>query len=369
MKSLFDTTTIKGMQLKNRFIRSATWRGLADSTGHITPELSAIYEALAKGGVGTIITGYAFIDEQEKPNPGMISACSDAMIPDFKSLTTLVHQHDTNIVLQLAYGGSMTDLRPFSPRIFGPSAIENELTHITPIEMTKADIDTLIDLFSQAARRAKEGGFDAVEIHAAHGYLLSQFLSPFCNKRTDAYGGCISNRTRIIIEVIQAMRKVVGPDFPIWVKINAEDFSDPGLTSTESIVAALLLEEAGVDLIDVSGGNACSKAVLKKGLGPSRPNVKKSIDNESYFKDTAAVLATLTHVPIILTGGNRHLSKMTDILNTSDIDYFALSRPLIREPDLIQKFAQKQSEEPLCISCNKCFTTPGKHCIFNHPKK
>ncbi len=365
MKNLFDKTTINGMNLKNRFIKAAVWEELADYKGHMTDELFKIYMEIAKGGAGTILTGYAYIEKDEQPNPHMMGIYEDSFISEYKELTDMVHKYDTNIIMQIVYGGSQTDLNPPSKKIWGPSAIKNELTGIVPTPMTKEDIHFIVKSYGKAAKRVKQAGFDGVEIHAAHGYLLSQFLCPHYNTRVDEYGGSIENRARIILDVYNEIRQTVGNDFPIFIKINSEDFIEDGLTSEESMIVSKMLAEAGIDAIEISGGNLSTPSVFDRNLGSSRTKINVSKDRESYFKDHAARLAQDIPIPIILTGGNRHLDVMEDILNSTNISYFALGRPLICEPDLVNKWADGDSKAPKCTSCNQCFHTQGKSCIHN----
>jgi 2,4-dienoyl-CoA reductase-like NADH-dependent reductase (Old Yellow Enzyme family) len=365
MKNCFDKTNIKNMNMKNRLLRGGTWEELADDKGHMTSELFNIYQELAEGGVGTIITGYAIVTKDEQPNPGMMGIYDDSFIAEYKEVTDMVHSYEANIIMQIVYGGSQTNMNPPSKLIWGPSAIRNEISGIVPTEMTREDIKTLVKVYGDAALRVKKAGFDGVEMHAAHGYLLSQFLCPHYNKRTDEYGGSIENRGKIIFEVYEEIRKKVGDDFPIFIKINAKDFIEDGLTSVESIIISKRLSELGIDAIEISGGNESNQSVIDNNLGPARNKVNIGKDRESYFKEHAAKLAEEVDVPVILIGGNRHLDVMEDILNNTQIKYFSLARPLISEPDLINRWASGDTKKPKCISCNQCFKTPGKRCIFN----
>lgn len=368
MKNLFEYTTIKNMKLKNRFFKAAVWEELATEDGHMTDELFQIYEEIAKGGVGTIFTGYAYVEKDEHPNPRMMGIYEDSFIPEYKKLTDMAHSYGTNIIMQIVYGGSMTHLVPPSPVIWGPSAVKNELTGIVPVEMSKEDISYLIKSYGNAAARVKQAGFDGVEIHAAHGYLLSQFLCPHYNTRTDEYGGNIENRARIILEIYDEIRKTVGDDFPVLIKINSQDFIEDGLTSEESIIVSKMLEEAGIDGIEVSGGNESAPSVRENNLGPARTKVVLSKERESYFREHAARLAQAVSVPVILTGGNRHIEVMEEILRSTNIAYFALGRPMISEPDLINVWARGDYKAPRCVSCNQCYKLYGKRCIFDQKK-
>ncbi|MDK2586138.1 NADH:flavin oxidoreductase [Romboutsia sedimentorum] len=366
MKNFFDKTKILNMNMKNRFFRSAVWENLADDKGHLTEKLKLVYENLSKGGVGTIITGYAFVRENEQPNPGMMGIYDDSFIEEYKELTDIVHTNKSNIIMQIVYGGFMTSFNVEKRTIWGPSTMKCETTGAMAKEMSKEEIKNLIIDFANAALRAKKAGFDGVQIHAAHGYLLSQFLSPYYNKREDEYGGDIENRGRIIFEIYEVIRELVGKDFPIFIKLNSEDgIKEGGLTREDSIYVAKKLADLGIDAIEVSGGNGAIKEVRENGLGSGRNNIAKSKQNESYFKEYATQLAKQINIPVILVGGNRHLDIMHDLLNNTDIQYFSLARPLICEPDLINKWILGDIKSPKCVSCGKCYKSSKESCILN----
>lgn len=368
-RTLFDTTTLSGIPMKNRFFRGALWEELADTNGHLNPELSTIYEELAKGGTATLITGYAFVTPNEQPNPRMMSIADDSLIAEYQPFTRKIHELGANIIMQICYGGSMTNYNVGMRKIWGPSAHINESTGTAAEEITKEEIAYLVGCFAEAARRVKESGFDGVEIHAGHGYLFSQFLSPLFNKRSDAYGGVIHNRARIIYESVCAMRNAVGPDFPILIKLQSADYCEGGLTEAESFEVSKRLVEIGIDAIEVTGGNESMRAVMENNLGPARRKVDKSVENQSYFYRHATRLAEALPIPIILIGGNRQYERMEEILNSSNIAYFSLARPLTAEPDLINTWASGNHKKPKCVSCNKCYSTPGKRCILNSKGK
>lgn len=369
MKNIFDKTKLGNLEMKNRIIRGALWEDLADEKGHLTPELSAIYEELAQGGASTLITGYAFVTKDEQPNPGMMGIYDDSFIPEYQKFTNKIHEYGANIIMQIVYGGFMTTFNVGERTIWGPSTIQNENTGTWAKEITKEEIKYLVKAYADAALRVKKSGFDGVEIHGGHGYLLSQFLSPYYNKRTDEYGGCVENRGRIIFEIFTAMRESVGKDFPIWIKLNSADYvKEGGLTEEDSMYVAKKLAELGIDAIEVTGGNESIKEVSENNLGAARTKVVVSKTNESYFKDYAKKLAEMIDIPVILIGGNRHIDVMEEILNSSKIEYFSMSRPLTCEPNLVNIWMSGDLKKPKCVSCNKCYFTPGKRCIFNLKK-
>ncbi len=363
MKRLFDNTTLSNMNLKNRFFRSATWEAMADNKGHMTEKLYNVYENLAKGGVGTIITGYAFVTEDEQPNPRMMGIYNDSFIEEYKEFTDRIHKFDTNIILQIAYGGSQTNFNVGERIILGPSAIAHSIYGVTPKEATKEEIKDLIKSFADASLRAKKSGFDGVQFHAAHGYIYSQFLNPHYNKRTDEYGGNIENRARIIFETLIAVREKVGTDFPVLIKINCSDFIEDGFSFEDCKYVCKRLEELGIDAIEISGvvgAKTEDRTVREKGL--------KYLENESYFRRYAAEIAEEVNVPVILVGGNRSLNLMNDILDNTKIQYFSLSRPFLRESDLINRWGGEDNSKAKCISCGKCIDIQGNSCIFNRNK-
>jgi 2,4-dienoyl-CoA reductase-like NADH-dependent reductase (Old Yellow Enzyme family) len=383
MKTLFDKTKISKMDLKNRFIRSATWEELADEKGHLTDELINLYEDLAKGGVSTIITGFANVMEFDQPAPNMIGIYDDIFIDEYKRLSNKVHEYDTNIIMQIVHGG---------PK-WGPSAVEHLITKTTPKkmskeeikgvvqafadaalrvkrsvehlvarkipkEMSKEEIKGVVQAFADAALRVKKAGFDGVQIHAAHGFLLSMFLNPYYNKRTDEYGGSIENRAKIVFQSYEAVRQALGEDYPVLVKVNCEDFMDDGLTGEDSLYVCRILSEMGIDAIEVSGGSYSSR----ENEGPIRR--VDTPEEESYFKDYAAKIAEEVKVPVSLVGGNRSMDNMDKILNSTKIEYFSMARPFICEPDLINRWQEGNTEPAKCISHDTC-SGVRNGCIIN----
>lgn len=356
METLFDKTRLNKVELRNRFIRSATWENMADRKGRLTESLWQTYQELARGGVGLIITGFVFVMQNEQPNFGMLGIYNDSFIPEYEALTNMVHSFGSAIIPQIVYGGSQTSFNVGSREIWGPSAVEEINSAVTPKAMTKNDIRSLIKAFGDAAERAQKAGFDGVEIHAAHGYLLSQFLTPYYNRRTDEYGGLIHNRARIIYEVYEEIRRRVGGDYLVMIKINGEDFSEGGLILEESMAVCQELAVRGIDAIEVSGGQA-PKAGKKNII--IRTDIKLEAQ-ESYFAREGAMIADAVDVPVALVGGNRTLKVMGNILQSTDIKYFSLSRPFLCEPGLAARWRKGDKSRTKCISCNHCLANAVK---------
>ncbi|NPD47766.1 NADH:flavin oxidoreductase [Lentimicrobium sp. S6] len=358
---LLKVTKVRNIKLNNRIFRSALWMNMADKEGHITPQLYKVYKDLSKGGAGMIITGYSMVDPNDRANPGMMGIYNDSFIDEHKKLVDIVHSNDTPIAIQLAYGGSQTNHPDFEDAsLWGPSAIKNRATGITPKEMTNDNIRHVVKMFTNASVRAQKAGYDAVELHAAHGYLLSQFLTPYCNRREDEYGGNIENRSRIIVEVITSIRKAVGSAFAIMIKMNHDDFMDEGegLTLADAIEVAKIFENAGADLLEISGANESSG----KGISPARTKIHKP-ELQSYFLEPTQQIASAVSIPVMLMGGNRNFARLQDILNQTDIKYFSMARPLLSEPDLVNKWKKNPEYKPLCVSCNGCYREGEVGCV------
>jgi len=367
MKQLFDATQIGPMKLKNRLWRSATWLGMADDKGHVTERLQQAYLDLAKGGVGTIITGYAFVLEEEQPNPGMLGIYDDSFIPEYADFVRKLKAEGANVVMQIVYGGSTTNFQVEGRTIWGPSAVPHPAFGTVPTEMTKENIDTVVQAFAQAARRVKAAGFDGVQIHGAHSYLFSQFLSPYYNRREDEYGGSIENRARIIFEALAAIRTEVGDEYPVFIKMHCSDeWDEHGLTVEESGFVAKELEKRSITGIEFSGGNFDLKNY------PGKMAIRKGIikeEKQSYFAEKTAKIAEELTVPVISVGGHRTPKVLEGILNSSSIEYVSLSRTLHSEPDMVNRWASGDHGKPRCVACSKCWAPGGNVCVLDRKEK
>ena len=358
MSILFSAARIGNMALKNRFVRSATWENMATETGHMTDKLYSVYEELAKGEVGLIVTGYANIVAEEKPNAGMMGMYDDSFIAEYQKLTELVHGYDSKIVMQLAYGGTKTTYNVGERVIFAPSAIAERGTQTMGKAMTKDEINYIVQAFAKASYRAQQSGFDGVEIHTAHTYLINQFLSPYYNQRQDEYGGSLENRMRFLLEIYAEIRKLVGNDYPILVKLTASEFFDGGLTFAETRLICQKLESVGVDAIIISGnihGNANTV------IGEQFDGY--TIQSEGYFREFGAVVSQEVNLPVITVGGLADICAIEELAQTTNIAFFALSRPLLAEPQLIKRWQEGSLAEVDCERCSKCRTKRGNFCV------
>jgi 2,4-dienoyl-CoA reductase-like NADH-dependent reductase (Old Yellow Enzyme family) len=345
---LFEPINIAGIQIKNRMARSATYEKLADANGNVTEPMPALYKELAAGGVGLIITGNAQMHLSGISVPNALGIYDDSHVEGLKRLTGAVHALDGRIVVQVVHGGRqsmpglLADKTPMAP-----SAVYEPLMQATPREMTDADILAMIRAFGAAAGRARAAGFDGIQIHGAHGYLVSEFLSPHTNRRNDHWGGDVERRSNFVVEVFRAMREVSGPDFPILLKVNADDCLEAGgIKPLEALHAVKRLEGLGLAAVEVSGG------IYEAGVKTAREKILKPSD-EAYFSGAALIFKKELKIPVMVVGGMRSRAVMEDVLASGKADMVSLARPLIREPNLPNKFMEGK-EKADCISCNGC---------------
>jgi len=355
---LFQPVTVGRLHLKNRFVRSATNDYLGRLDGAISEQQLELYRELASGGVGLIVTGHAYVHHPlGRASVNQNAIYDDRFIEGFRGLADAVHVEGAALVLQISHAGRQTPQDwPADQVPVAPSAVQEGTTGRTPRALTDAEIWSIIDAYVAAMVRAKEAGCDGVQLHIAHGYLLSAFLSPYTNRRTDAWGDSLGNRCRILREILTRSRRVMGEAYPVLVKINSTDgFAGEGyLTLADVVAAARCLVEWGVNAIEVSGGQREAKGVM------SRPKVLE-IEQEAYFADAARAVKAAVNVPVILVGGLRSLSVMEDVVASGVADLVALSRPFVCEPDLVNRFRAGQARA-VCASCNACFNPAGLRC-------
>lgn len=362
---------IGSLQLKNCIVRAATSESLALETGEVTPELIAFHRALAEGGVGLSILGHAYVHHRGKSLAHQTGIHDDALVPGLKSLTTAVHDSGGVIFAQLAHAGSQSGVAPVP---LAPSAVPNALTGRVPPAATLDEIHEAIQAFGDAARRAMEAGFDGVHIHAANGYLISEFSSPHANHRADEWGGSAEKRTHFLAAVYDAVRRETGPNVPVTVKLGMEDEVTNGLGLVESAAIVKALANRGIDGVEVSvglmsaGSDSCRKYVAvdrQRALADHLYHrVFSSAAAEAYFEPFAqAAKSAAPDITIMLVGGMRTTETIERVLAQGSCDLVCLARPLIREPDLVSQLVAGRRGRLDCTSCNMCLDNEGDHAL------
>ena len=368
MAELFEKVSINGLTLPNRFVRSATWEGLAGQDGSVTPKLTKMMVELAKNEVGLIISSYTFVRPEGQSSPGQLAIHDDRFVAGLWAMVETVHKAGGKIALQIVHGGRFADPALTRLQSIGPSAVEKD-GQTTCRAMSKDDIANIVSAFTQAAVRAKQAGFDAIQLHAAHGFLFSQFLSPALNQRTDEYGGTLENRARCLIEVVRSIRQATGPGYPLLIKLNSEDFLEGGLTRDEAVQVAAMLEVASVDAIEFSGGTVASP----EKFSPVRPGKLKIPQDEVFYREAAKLYKTKIRIPLMLVGGIRSYETADDLIRRKVADYVSLGRPLICEPGLVKRWHNGDRRASECGSCNGCFAPAsdgrGVYCVTLEKKR
>ncbi len=361
MLDLFDPLPLGPLVAKNRLVRSATWLGLAGPGGEVTDALVGRYAELAAGGVGTVVTGFAFVSPEGRAVPGMLGAHEGAAVPGLARLAGAIRGGGALAGLQLVHAGGQTRAEllggatPVAPS-FVPSPQYPEM----PRELTADEIGRIVADFGRAAARAREAGFDFVQLHGAHGYLINQFLSPATNQRSDRYGGDVRARFRFLLEVVAAVQGAAGPDFPVAIKLSGADFVPGGFDLDDAGRVAEWLQLRGLAFVEVSGGTPASGA-----LGPARP--ARAEEGEAYLADLAAAVKQRVSIPVAVVGGIRRRETAEDLLLRGAADLVSLARPLLWEPDLPARWRSGDRAPARCTGCNGCFgparSGQGAHCI------
>ena len=391
---VFTPAHIGQLEIKNRLVRSATYERAATNKGEVSDFLVDLYRTLGKGGVGLIITGIAGVYSKALAPERIIRADNDDFIGGLRKIPQAVREvaPDCRVVLQLHHPGRQVihqedavKLIPVLPPALmayiqkhpeviappgeaspvveptAPSAVYDATFDRTPRALTPDEIEEIVEAFAEGVRRAQEAGFDGAQVHAAHGYLLSSFLSPRTNQRDDQYGGSTDNRTRVVKDIYQRARRKVGDRFPILIKINTTDFLPGGIDLNEVLRVGKLLSEVGFAAIETSGGMWEAVTRKKEELGwppvfipESRTGIKAQ-DQEAYFLPGAKALKEKTSATVIAVGGFRSFSKIEEVLTSKAADFVSMCRPLIRQPDLpIIWRSGEGPDKAECISCNAC---------------
>jgi 2,4-dienoyl-CoA reductase-like NADH-dependent reductase (Old Yellow Enzyme family) len=333
---------------------------MATPAGEVTPKLVDTIAALARGGVGLIISSHAYVSAEGQAGPGQIGVHTDVMVPGLKRMAAAAHEHGAKMVLQLAHAGylaveSLTGRKPLTVS----AAVRLDEAERT--ELDEAGIRRIVQAYADAAARAMEAGYDGVQIHAAHGYLFSQFLSPLFNRRTDDYGGSTANRARVIVETLKAVRRVVGDTTPILAKVNGRDCAEGGLEASDAAAAAVLMEGAGLDAIEISSG------MSKFAKSGSARLAITSAEKEAYNREDAALFKRRLKIPVLLVGGLRSLEVAERLVTEGACDFISMSRPFIREPDLVNRWQSGDRRKAACTSDNLCYgparSGEGIYCV------
>ncbi len=318
-----------GQSAKNRFFKSAMEEQLAEKN-RTSEKLIRLYEVWAKGGAGVLVTGNVMVDSGGKGSINDV-VLNEADLPMLRRWAQAGTQNDTLLLMQINHAGKQSP-KVLSPTPVAPSAVPlvgMEGFINPPRELSEEEIVKLIAQFASSAKIAEQAGFSGVQIHAAHGYLISQFLSPHHNRRQDQWGGSLENRMRFLVEIYQAIRAATLPGFLVGLKLNSADFQKGGFDESESVQVVAKMSELGADFIEISGGNYESPEMLT-----AKPSTQK---REAFFLDYAKKARAVSQVPLIITGGFRSQEAMNEALNSRDLDFIGLARPFALVPDLPQR--------------------------------
>lgn len=377
MSVLFEPLQLANLQIKNRFVCSATYEGMATETGMVTEKIVKRYRSLAKGDVGLIIPGYMYVHPLGRALKHQSGIYNDDMIPGLSELVRAVHREGGKIVFQLVHAGRQTTKKLIGQVPIGPSGKGRDPVYFfKPKRIKEEQIHEIIRAFAMAAGRAVKAGADGIQLHAAHGYLINQFLSPFFNTRNDAWGGSAENRFRFLKEIIVETKKELPKKMILLVKLNTNDYTPrEGVTPLLAKQYAQWLSKLGIDGLEISCGSAiysfmnmCRGDVPVKELLGGLPLWKKPVGKimlsavkdkynlrEAYNLEAAKMIKpVIGKVPLFLVGGLRSLSYMEEILEKGYVDFISMSRPFIREPFLVKRFKEGKVDVASCVSCNKC---------------
>lgn len=353
--------------LKNRLIRAATSETMATEQGEATDELVRLYIDLARGGAGLIITGHIYVEPRGQYEPRQLGLDSDSRIAPLARVTDAVHRYGGRIFAELSHAGSQSLMGAIVP--LAPSIVANAIFARPPVEMSDAVIESVISDFAAAAQRAKRAGFDGIHLHGGNGYLLSQFNSPFTNRRNDRWGGDTQRRARFVLEVYRAVRRATGADFPVTARLGVTDVLADGLSLPDGVAIGRRLADEGLDGLEVTYGVMTSYRENIRpyaGVGRLRAIAHGMLHRafappvaEAYYRPFARAAKAAIDIPVILIGGLRSTQVMDDVIRSGDADFLAMARPFVREPDLANKIAQGRRGPVGCVSCNICFLHEG----------
>jgi len=365
------------MEVRNRFVRSATIENLAKEDGEVTEKLIKLHSTLVKGEIGLIIPGYMYVHPLGQAYKYQTGIYKDDLIPGLKKIVDAIHEEDGKVAFQIVHAGLQTFSRLIGTTPIGPSGdIINPASMDYSREMTEEDIQESIEAFVEAARRVVETGADAVQLHAAHGYLINQFLSPFYNQRQDDWGGSDERRFRYLKEIITKTKKILPSAIPLLIKLNTNDYTPTeGITPLLAAKYSEWLVKLGIDAIEISCGSAtysifnmCRGDVPVQEIAQVVPDYMKEMIEEiyqdmvgkydfeeGYNLEAAKMIKTITgDAPLILVGGLRDKAFMEEIIEKKYTDFISMARPFIREPFIVKNFKEGKQSKAACISCNRC---------------
>lgn len=397
MSILFEPTKIGQMEVNNKFVRSATIENLAKEDGEVTEKLIKLHSILAKGEIGLIIPGYMYIHPLGQAYKYQTGIYKDDLIPGLKKIVDAIHKEEGKVAFQIVHAGLQTFSRLIGTTPMGPSGdIINPVSMDYSREMTEEDIQESIEAFVQAAKRVVETGADAVQLHAAHGYLINQFLSPFYNRRQDDWGGSDEKRFRYLKEIITKTKKVLPANMPLLIKLNTNDYTPTeGITPLLAAKYSEWLVKLGIDAIEISCGSAvyaifnmCRGEVPVQEIAQAVPDYMKAMVegiyqdmvgkynfDEGYNLEAAKMIKpVMGDIPLILVGGLRNKASMEEIIGKKYVDLISMARPFIREPLLVKNFKEGKQDKAACISCNRCLAAipnnfPIRCYVNNFPEK
>ena len=332
---LFTPITLpNGTTIKNRFFKSAMSEGMGTRDFQPKKNITTLYKRWAEGGTGLIITGNIMVDPKGTAEPGNIVFDKNSNMEILKNWAKQGQQHGAKVMVQLNHPGKQAP-KTIAKETVAPSAVPlgNGLNKLfsTPRALTTSEVEELVQKFVTSAKVAKEAGFSGVQIHAAHGYLISQFLSPHDNRRTDKYGGSLENRMRFLKEIYLGMREELGKDFTIGIKINSTDFKEDGLTEEDSLKTIIELADLGLDFVEISGGTYERPAMM---------GATSKSTNQVFFAEYSKKLKQKIEIPVVVTGGIRSINAMNTLLNNNTTDFIGIARPLTIDPNIPNKIKQ-----------------------------
>ena len=351
---LFSKEKIGNVYIKNRIVRSATFSNRAEKYGKVGPQMTDFYKELAAGGTGLIITEFISVDVGGTASPYQARLDDDTYIPGHRKLVQEMHNFsEVKIAAQIAHTGKQGSHPKFPP--IAPSPVRDKVTGLTPRELTENEIIDLIKKFVNAGYRSYVSEYDMVQLHAAHGYMLSNFISPYTNRRTDKFGGSIENMCRILVMIHDQLREEVSKNFPIIIKLQTQDFVPGGLSLDDGIKIAAITVKSGFDAIEPSGGIGETQ-IGSKDAYPSK--IIKNPEDENYFLPLAKQLKPLMNrSKLILVGGIKNPISAEEILKKQYTDFISMSRPLLYEPNLPNRWKSGDLTQAKCTSCNSCYFT------------